>query len=52
MPQFVDLYIAIAEISGIFVGFGALISVTRRSEVEASQLGQIRASSPSDFWWS
>lgn len=32
-----------AEIAGVFVGFGALISVTRRSEIEATQLGQIRA---------
>lgn len=32
-----------AEIAGVFVGFGALISVTRRSEIEAAQLGQIRA---------
>jgi len=38
-----DLFIAMAEIAGIFVGFGALISVTRRSEIEPTQLGQIRA---------
>ncbi len=38
-----DLFIALAEIAGVFIGFGALISVTRRSEVEAAQLGQIRA---------
>jgi hypothetical protein len=37
------LFIAIAEIAGVFVGFGALISVTRRSEVEPAQLGAIRA---------
>lgn len=43
MIPFVDLYTAIAEISGIFVGFGALISVTQRSEVETAQLGRIRA---------
>lgn len=36
------LFIAIAEIAGVFVGFGALISVTRRSEIEPSQLGSIR----------
>lgn len=43
MIPFVDLYPTIAEISGIFVGFGALISVTRRSEIEPAQLGRIRA---------
>ena len=32
-----------AEIAGVFVGFGALISVTRRAEIEAEQLGHIRA---------
>jgi Na+/melibiose symporter-like transporter len=37
------LFIAIAEIAGVFVGFGALISVTRRSDVEPAQLGAIRA---------
>lgn len=39
----VNLFITLAEIAGVFVGFGALISVTRRNEIEASQLGQIRA---------
>lgn len=43
MAQDVDLFVAIAEIAGVFVGFGALISVTRRTEIEASQLGLIRA---------
>lgn len=43
MTQDVDLFAAIAEIAGVFVGFAALISVTRRTEIEASQLGQIRA---------
>ena len=43
MVQDVDLFLAIAEISGVFVGFGALISFTRRSEIQAVQLGQIRA---------
>lgn len=32
-----------AEIAGVFVGFGALISVTRKGEIEAVQLGRIRA---------
>ena len=43
MDQDVGLFLAIAEIAGVFVGFGALISFTRRSEIEATQLGQIRA---------
>ncbi|MCB0254389.1 MAG: hypothetical protein H6649_11000 [Caldilineae bacterium] len=43
MNPYVDLYTSIAEISGIFVGFGALISVTRRSEVETNQLIRIRS---------
>jgi hypothetical protein len=38
-----DLLIAVAEIAGVFVGFGALISLTRRNEIEAAQLGLIRA---------
>lgn len=39
----VVLFVTIAEIAGVFVGFAALISVTRRSEIEAPQLGQIQA---------
>jgi len=38
-----SLYVAIAEIAGVFVGFGALISLTRRSQVAVGQLSQIRA---------
>ncbi len=37
------LFVTIAEIAGVFVGFAALISVTRRSDIEASQLAQIQA---------
>ena len=43
MVQEVELFVAIAEIAGVFVGFGALISVTRRNEIEVSQLGRLRA---------
>lgn len=43
MAQDVSLFLAIAEIAGVFVGFAALISFTRRTEIEAAQLGQIRA---------
>lgn len=37
------LFVTIAEIAGVFVGFAALISVTRRGDINVSQLGQIRA---------
>lgn len=37
------MFIAIAEIAGVFVGFGALISLTRKNSIEFSQLGRIRA---------
>lgn len=43
MIQDMDTLLAIAEIAGVFVGFGALISVTRRTAIDASQLGQVRA---------
>lgn len=43
MGQDVELFIMLAQIGGVFVGFGALISVTRRSDVELSNLGSIRA---------
>lgn len=39
----VVLFVTIAEIAGVFVGFAALIAVTRRSEIDATQLGQIQA---------
>lgn len=39
----VALFVTIAEIAGVFVGFAALIAVTRRSEIDAAQLGQIQA---------
>lgn len=37
------LFVAIAEIAGVFVGFAALISVTGRDEVAPAQLPQVRA---------
>lgn len=43
MANDVVLFVTIAEIAGVFVGFAALISVTRRSDIEASQLSQIQA---------
>lgn len=43
MMEDIVLFVTIAEIAGVFVGFAALISVTRRAEIETSQLGQIRA---------
>jgi hypothetical protein len=39
----IELFIGIAHIAGIFVGFGALISLTGRGEIEVSQLGRIRS---------
>jgi hypothetical protein len=42
VTQDVELFIAIAEIAGVFVGFGALISLTRRNAIEFSQLGRLR----------
>ena len=39
----VALFVAIAEIAGVFVGFAALISVTGRDEVSPAQLAQVRA---------
>jgi len=42
VTQDTDLFVALAEIAGVFVGFGALISVTRRGGIDATQLAQIR----------
>jgi archaellum biogenesis protein FlaJ (TadC family) len=41
--QDVEIFIGIAHIAGIFVGFGALISLTRKNEIDVSQLGRIRS---------
>ena len=43
MIQDADLFVALAEIAGVFVGFGALISFTRRSEIDSLELGLVRA---------
>ena len=37
------LFLTLAEIGGVFVGFGALIAATRRAEFERAQLERIRA---------
>ena len=42
MSQEIELFIAIAEIAGVFVGFGALISLTRKNTIDFPQLGRIR----------
>ena len=42
MIQDFEFFVAIAEIAGIFIGFGALISVTRTDDIEPSQLARIR----------
>lgn len=38
-----QLHATIAEIAGVFVGFGALISITRRSDAATEQVGAVRA---------
>ena len=42
LTQDVELFIAIAEIAGVFVGFGALISLTRKNAIDFPQLGRLR----------
>jgi hypothetical protein len=42
LTQDIELFIAIAEIAGVFVGFGALISLTRKNAIEYAQLGRLR----------
>jgi hypothetical protein len=36
-------FATIAEIAGVFVGFGALISVTRRDQIEVADLDLVSA---------
>jgi len=40
-PSF-DLLVALAEIAGVFVGFGALIVFSGRAEEDAPELGMVR----------
>jgi L-asparagine transporter-like permease len=42
MTRDIELFIAIAEIAGVFVGFGALISLTRKNAIDFPQLGRLR----------
>jgi hypothetical protein len=42
LSQDIELFIAIAEIAGVFVGFGALISLTRKNAIDYAQLGRLR----------
>jgi hypothetical protein len=42
LTQDVELFIAIAEIAGVFVGFGALISLTRKDSIDFRKLGRLR----------
>jgi hypothetical protein len=42
LTQDIELFIAIAEIAGVFVGFGALISLTRKNAIDFPQLGRLR----------
>jgi hypothetical protein len=41
--QNVEIFIGIAHIAGIFIGFAALISIIRRDEIEHFKLSRIRA---------
>jgi len=43
MAQDVDLFVGLAGIAGVFVGFAALISFTRRTEIVMPELAHIRA---------
>lgn len=43
MTAGLSLFVAVAEIAGVFVGFAALISATGRDEVTPAQLAQVRA---------
>jgi hypothetical protein len=38
-----ELFAIIAEIAGVFVGFGALIAAIRHNEIEPAQLSRLRA---------
>ncbi len=42
MIQNVEIFIGIAHIAGVFVGFAALISIIRRDEIEVFKLSRIR----------
>jgi hypothetical protein len=42
MSHDTDFLIALAEIAGVFVGFGALISVTDRGPIDPARRGQVR----------
>ncbi len=43
MDQTLSLYVTLAEIAGVFVGFGALISITSRNEAPSDRIALIRA---------
>jgi hypothetical protein len=43
LVQNIDFFVGIAHIAGVFIGFGALISATRKGEIEFSQLGGLRS---------
>jgi hypothetical protein len=43
MDADLQLFVMLAQIAGVFVGFGALISITRRRDEDALRLAPIRA---------
>jgi len=43
LDETLSLYVTLAEIAGVFVGFGALISITRREDASPDRVARIRA---------
>lgn len=43
MDQTLNLYVTLAEIAGVFVGFGALISISGGTDAPAERVARIRA---------
>lgn len=48
--QDVDLFISLAEIAGVFVGFGALIAVRSRGELGSREVSELRWVMSTAIW--
>jgi hypothetical protein len=48
--QNADLFVSMAELAGVFVGFGALIAVRRRGSIELSDFNGIRWVVTTGIW--
>lgn len=48
--QDADLFVSLAELAGVFVGFGALIAVRRRGSIELSDFNGIRWVVTTGIW--